>query len=128
MRSPTVTNLYSNFQILVSSECYAVKFPLCIYLSVVLLGLRIASKSCQNSIQLNSYYRTPWHIKFELKLILCKYLKVRQSRNDFFKPTFPPKNEQTNSTLLHTMKPQVDLLSFIFWRILKAPKRYFEIN
>ena len=27
-------------------------------------------------------------------------LKVRQSRNDFFKPTILPKNEQTNSTLL----------------------------
>ena len=27
-------------------------------------------------------------------------IKVRQSRNNFFKPTFPPKNEQTNSTLL----------------------------
>ena len=27
-------------------------------------------------------------------------LKVRQIRNDFFKPTFLPKNEQTNSTLL----------------------------
>ena len=27
-------------------------------------------------------------------------LKVRQSRNDFFKPTFLSKNEQTNSTLL----------------------------
>ena len=28
------------------------------------------------------------------------HLKVRQSWNDFFKPTFPPKNEQRNSTLL----------------------------
>ena len=27
-------------------------------------------------------------------------LKIRQSRNDFFKLTFLPKNEQTNSTLL----------------------------
>ena len=27
-------------------------------------------------------------------------LKVRQSRNDFFKPLFPPKNERRNSTLL----------------------------
>ena len=29
-----------------------------------------------------------------------KLLKVRQIRNDFFKPKFLPKNEQTNSTLL----------------------------
>ena len=28
------------------------------------------------------------------------FLKVRQIQNDFFKPTFLPKNEQTNSTLL----------------------------
>ena len=27
-------------------------------------------------------------------------LKVRQSRNDFFKPTFPPKNKRMISTLL----------------------------
>ena len=27
-------------------------------------------------------------------------VKVRQSRNNLFKPTFPPKNERTNSTLL----------------------------
>ena len=38
-------------------------------------------------------------------------LKVRQIRNDFFKPTFLPKNEQTNSTLLN-----VDLFLFVFER------------
>ena len=31
-------------------------------------------------------------------------LKVRQNRNDFIKTPFPPKNEQTNSILLHTMR------------------------
>ena len=50
-------------------------------------------------------------------------LKVRQIRNDFFKPTFLPKNEQTNSTLL-----LVDLFSFVFWKKVKTPKRHFEIN
>ena len=30
----------------------------------------------------------------------CKLIKVRKTRNDFFKWTFPPKNKQTNSTLL----------------------------
>ena len=50
-------------------------------------------------------------------------LKVRQNRNDFFKPTFPPKNEQTNSILLLW-----DLFLFVFWRKLKTPKRYFVIN
>ena len=32
--------------------------------------------------------------------VVANVLKVRQSRNDFFKPTFPPKNKWTNSTLL----------------------------
>ena len=50
------------------------------------------------------------------------HLKVRQNRNDFFKPTFPPKNEWRNSILLLR-----DLFSFVFWRKLKTPKRHFEI-
>ena len=50
-------------------------------------------------------------------------LKFRQIRNYFFKPTILPKNEQTNSTLL-----LVDLFSFVFWKKVKTPKRYFEIN
>jgi hypothetical protein len=50
-------------------------------------------------------------------------LKVRQIRNDFFKPTFLPKNKQTNSTLL-----LVDLFSFVFWKKGRTPKRHFEIN
>ena len=37
-------------------------------------------------------------------------LKARLIQNDFFKPTFLPKNDQTNSTLLI-----VDLFSFDFW-------------
>ena len=59
--------------------------------------------------------------------IFCFLLKVRQSRNDFFKPTFPPK-KRTNKFYFTAMKPQVDLFSFVFWRILKTPKRHFEIN
>ena len=50
-------------------------------------------------------------------------LKVRQSRNYFFKLTFLPKNEQMNSTLL-----LCDLFSFVFWKKVKTPKRHFEIN
>ena len=44
---------------------------------------------------------------------LCWCLKVRQNRNNFFKLTFPPKNEQTNSILLLW-----DLCSFVFLRKL----------
>ena len=50
-------------------------------------------------------------------------LKVRQIRNDFFNPTFLPKNERTNSTLL-----LVDLFSFVFWKKVKTPKSHFEIK
>ena len=51
-------------------------------------------------------------------------LKIRQSRNDFFKLTFPPKNGFDIATMI----PQVDLFSFVFWEKLKAPKRHFESN
>ena len=50
-------------------------------------------------------------------------LKVRQIRNDFFKPTFLPKNEQTNLTFL-----LVDLFLFVFWKKVKTTKRHFKIN
>ena len=49
------------------------------------------------------------------------YLKFRQNRNDFFKSTFPPKNERMNLILLLW-----DLFSFVFWRKLKTAKRHFE--
>ena len=54
---------------------------------------------------------------------MTTYLKVRQIRNYFFKPTFFPKNERTNLTLL-----LVDLFAFVFWKKVKTPKRHFEIN
>ena len=50
--------------------------------------------------------------------LFISWLKVRQSQNDFFKPTFPPK-KRTNEFYFTTMKPQVDLFSFFFggnWR------------
>ena len=36
--------------------------------------------------------------------------------------------KRTNKFYFTTMKPQVDLFLFVFWRKLKTPKRYFEIN
>ena len=35
--------------------------------------------------------------------------------------------KRTNEFYFTTMKPQVDLFSFVFWRKLKTPKRHFEI-
>ena len=54
-------------------------------------------------------------------------LKVRQSRNDFLNPTFLPKNERTNSTLLLWYLRLTCFRSF-FWKKLKTPKRNFEVN
>ena len=76
-----------------------------------------------------------WALKFENGWNMSDHssffslsLMVRQSQNDFFKTMFFPKNKWMNSTLLHTMKPQVDLLLFVFWKKLKTSERYFEIN
>ena len=55
-------------------------------------------------------------------LAASKALKVRQIQNDFFKMTFLPKNERTNSTLL-----LVDLFLFVFWEKVKTPKRHFDL-
>ena len=54
------------------------------------------------------------------------FIKVSQSRNDFFKLTFHPKNEHTFD--FTTMIPQVDMFLFIFRKKLKTPKRHFKIN
>ena len=56
----------------------------------------------------------------------CISLKVRKSRKDFFKITFPPKNEPTNSTLL-VWNLWSTCFRSVFWRKLKTPKRHFEI-
>ena len=59
-----------------------------------------------------------------ISLLLFVYDKVEKI---FFKATFLPK-KRTNKFNFTTMIPQVDLFSFGFWKKLKTPKRYFEIN
>ena len=54
---------------------------------------------------------------------ISSQFKGQTTRNYFVKPTFLPKNERTNSTLL-----LVDLFSFVFWKKVKTSKRHFEIN
>ena len=52
-------------------------------------------------------------------------LKVR---NDWFSFQVDVScKKQMKEFYLTTMKPQVDLFSFVFWRKLKTPKRHFEI-
>ena len=92
-------------------------------------GWASAVSAVQFCKQVKLHLFTPWLCNFTRQTLesgkscLVSKLKVRQSRNDFFKPTFPPKTERTNSILLLW-----DLFLFVFWRKLKAPKRHFEIN
>ena len=74
-------------------------------------------------VQLLSYYQFTYYGIVKPS----KYIKVRQSQNDFFKPTFSPK-KRTNEFYFTTMKPQVDLFSFVFWRKLKTPKRHLKLG
>ena len=53
----------------------------------------------------------------ELEIVCDEHIKVRQSQNDFFKPTFLPKFDFTTM-----IPPQIDLFSFVFWKKLKTPK------
>ena len=59
---------------------------------------------------------------------LCKNVDCKGQKKSkwFFKPTFPPKNEQTNSTLLLWNLRLTCFRSF-FLRKLKTAKRHFEI-
>ena len=53
-------------------------------------------------------------------------VKVRQSQNDFFKPTFLPK---TNERIQLCYCDTSGRLVFVcFWKKLKTAKRRFEIN
>ena len=51
--------------------------------------------------------------------------KVRQSRNEFQGDDSSKK--QTNKFDFTAMIPQVDMFSFVFWKKLKTPIRYFKI-
>ena len=55
---------------------------------------------CKRTFFLSSYESCSWWSQFLQRCPIYLLLKVRQSRNDFFKPTLPPKNERRNSTLL----------------------------
>ena len=73
-------------------------------------------------VLLNTYGTHKAHFLVD-PCVCVRALKVRQSRNGFFKLTFLPKNEQTNSTFL-----LVDLFSFVFWKKVRTQKRHFKIN
>ena len=56
--------------------------------------------------------KTPQGCFCKIAHILSAALKVKQKRNNFFNPMFPPKNEQANSTLLLWNLRLTRLLSF----------------
>ena len=88
------------------------------------LNLESARVWCRSCWKILKWYlsQTAWK-KLRWKGTYLFMLKIRQIRNDFIKPTFLPKNEWKNLTLL-----LVDLFSFGFWKKVKIPKRHFEIN
>ena len=66
---------------------------------------------------------------------LCKNVDCKGQKKSkwFFKPTFPPK--KTNEFYFTTMKPQVDLFSFVFleeiiflWILLTGDKSVYGLR
>ena len=51
-----------------------------------------------------------------------------QTKSKWFFQADVSSKKRTNEFYFTTMKPQVDLFSFVFWKKLKKPKRHFEIN
>ena len=50
-----------------------------------------------------------------------------QKKSKWFFQVDVSSKKQTNEFYFTTLKPQAYLLSFVFWRKLKTPKRHFEI-
>ena len=51
-----------------------------------------------------------------------------QTKSKWFFQADISSKKQTNEFYFTTMKPQVDLFLFVFWKKLKTPKRHCEIN
>ena len=66
------------------------------------------------SFEFLHFFLPPMNLRmaiFEFSSVWGSHSKGQKKSKSFFKETFPPKYERTNSTLL-TMKSQVDLFSF----------------
>ena len=59
---------------------------------------------------------------------VCEMITKGQTKSKQFFQADVSSKKRTNKFYFTTMKPQVDLFLFIFWRKLKTPKRHFEIN
>ena len=60
-------------------------------------------------------------------LELCIAFKGQKKSKIFFQADFPPKKLMIKFYFT-TMKPQIDLFSFVFWKKLKTSKRNFELT
>ena len=87
-------------------------------------SVKLSSKTCaMQTCPLKYISFTIFGVKFFTHShFFSKDLKVRQSRNDFFKPTILPKYERTY------YDTSGRLVFVRFWKKLKTPRRHFEIN
>ena len=70
-------------------------------------------------------------IYFKFKQLIVCIICVRakgQTTSKLFFQTDVSSKKWMKEFFFTTMKPQVDLFSFVFWRKLKTPKRHFEIT
>ena len=93
-----------------------------------------------NAIRKKERFMCPKHLAYHLEVLFTTSLKLETQsyRSSFFskgqkkwKWFFQDdvsSKKRTNESYFTTMKPQVDLFSFVFWKKLKTPKRHFEIN
>ena len=76
------------------------------------------------------FYRFIWVTKTILKLLSLKLhgaSKGQKKLKLFFQVDVSSK-KRMNEFYFTTMKPLVDLFSFVFWKKLMTPKRHSEIN
>ena len=81
--------------------------------------VQMMSKDFLISLMVSDFQRSVW----ECSAHICK----GQKKSKWFFQVDVSSLKRTNEFYFTTMKPQVDLFSFVFWRKLKSPKRHFEI-
>ena len=104
----------------------------------VLLSLEVSSSlsrhkyhSVYSQCFLSWFFETTKNTKLSL-FDVCGVLPTKVFKGQLISKCllgiFNSSKKRTNEFYFTTIKPQIDLFSFLFWRKLKAPKRHFEIN
>ena len=75
-------------------------------------------------------YIVEYNLEFDNSIDPCKRfcLPKGQTKSKRFFQAVVSSNKRKNEFYFATMKHQVDMFSFVFWRKLKKQKRHFEIN